>query len=271
MDLAKITDVEFGKFKSFIYEKAGISMSDAKKSLVLTRLNKRLRHHNISTFSKYYDFIHSDEHQDELQIVIDLLTTNETYFFREPKHFDFLENLLPDFSAATKPTRIWSAASSSGEEAYSIAMTMADKLGFNRKWEIIGTDISSRVVDRAREGLYPLNEKNQIPTKYLREYCLKGVRAQAGKILIDDKLKERVNFSSINLNSNYWPDVGLFDVIFLRNVMIYFDNETKRQLINKMWAKLNPGGYLLIGHSESLNGISDRYKAVRPATYQRIE
>lgn len=271
MELAKITDAEFGKFRSFIYQKAGISMSDAKKSLVLTRLNKRLRFHNISTFSKYYEFIHNDDNQTELQIVIDLLTTNETYFFREPKHFEFLEGLLTDNSLVTKPSRIWSAASSSGEEAYSIAMTLADNFGLNRSWEVIGTDISSRVVASAREGLYPLNEKNQIPSKYLREYCLKGVRSQAGKILIDEKLKERVKFSSINLNSNYWPDVGMFDVIFLRNVMIYFDNDTKRKLVDKMWSKLNPGGYLLIGHSESLNGISERYKAVRPATYQRID
>lgn len=270
MELAKITDAEFRKFRNFIYEKAGISMSDAKKSLVLTRLNKRLRYHDISTFSKYYDFIHSDDNEEELQTVIDLLTTNETYFFREPKHFDFLEGLLTYTTEASKPSRIWSAASSSGEEAYSIAMIMAEKLGLSRKWEVIGTDISSRVVERAREGLYPLNEKNQIPTKYLRDFCLKGVRSQAGKILIDDKLKERVTFSSINLNSAYWPEVGKFDVIFLRNVMIYFDNDTKRELINKMWGKLNPGGHLLIGHSESLNGISDRYKAVRPATYQRI-
>ena len=268
MELAKITDAEFSKFKSFIYEKAGISMSDAKKSLVLTRLNKRLRFHNITTFSKYYEFIHDADNQAELQIVIDLLTTNETYFFREPKHFEFLENLL---GGNVKPYRIWSAASSSGEEAYSIAMTMADKLGLTRQWEVIGTDISSRVVVTAREGLYPLNEKNQIPSKYLREYCLKGVRSQSGKILIDEKLKERVKFSSINLNSSYWPDVGMFDVIFLRNVMIYFDNDTKRELVNKMWGRLNPGGYLFIGHSESLNGISERYKAVRPATYQRID
>jgi len=270
MELAKITDAEFNKFKNFIYEKAGISMSDAKKSLVLTRLNKRLRFHNITTFSKYYEFIHNDENEPELQIVIDLLTTNETYFFREPKHFEFLDSLLVG-AGSVKPSRVWSAASSSGEEAYSIAMTMADKLGLNRDWEVIGTDISSRVVVTASEGLYPLNEKNQIPGNYLREYCLKGVRSQAGKILIDKKLKERVKFSSINLNSSYWPDVGMFDVIFLRNVMIYFDNDTKRELVNKMWSKLNPGGYLLIGHSESLNGISERYKAVRPATYQRID
>lgn len=262
-----LRDDEFRQFQSWIYQAAGISLSDAKKALVAGRLFKRLKFHQLSSYGDYFRFIMSGGSTAELQIALDLLTTNETYFFREPKHFDFLrDQVLPNL-APGRACRIWSAASSSGEEAYTIAMTLAEAL-VSKPWDVFGSDISSHVLAIARAGHYPMARARNIPEPLLKKYCLKGTGRQEGTFLIDRPLRSHVEFAQVNLNHPL-PDVGMFDVIFLRNVMIYFDQETKQQVVSRILPQLKSGGYFMVSHSESLNGVTDQLTLIKPSIYQK--
>lgn len=261
-----ISDAEFNKFQKLIFEIAGISLADGKQVLLVGRLTKRLKHFGFDTFGQYYRFVTDSQNPGERQIMVDLLTTNETYFFREPKHFEFLRDIATQRRSSGN-FRVWSAASSSGEEAYSIAMVMAEVLGGNA-WEVVGTDISSRVLDKARSGHYPLTRTNGIPTHLLKKFCLKGMGEHDGTLLIAKELRNRVTFHHSNLMDPR-KGLGQFDIIFLRNVMIYFDNETKRKVINNLLPYLKSNGFFLIGHSESLNGITDDLLPLRPTIYRR--
>ena len=265
--LAVLTDQEFQQFSELIYRIAGISMSPAKKPLITSRLAKRLRQQQLASYSDYFRFITSPQGKDELQEAVDSLTTNETHFFREPKHFDFLRQRVIPARQAGRGLRIWSAACSSGEEPYSIAMVLDEMLG-GEPWEVVASDISTRILDKARSGLYPMERMPEIPKPYLSRYCLKGIDAHDGTLLIDKSLRSRVRFLSHNLMQAP-PRLEPFDVIFLRNVMIYFDQETKRQVIAKLLPLLRPGGYFLIGHSENLNGVTDDLRSVLPAVYRK--
>jgi chemotaxis protein methyltransferase CheR len=263
-----ITDQEFGLFQRLIYKIAGISLSDAKKVLLVGRLTRRLSAYGLSTFSEYYRMLASGNHPDEVQTMVDLLTTNETYFFREAKHFDYLRDEIIAKRASATTFRVWSAASSSGEEAYSIAMTLAEALP-NSPWEIVGSDISTKVLAKAAAGHYSLARTEGIPPGFLRKYCLKGVRANAGTFLIAPELRSRATFHQINLMHPVDAAIGEFDVVFLRNVMIYFDQETKTKVVHNLLPRIKSGGHLIIGHSETLNGITDRLNAVRPTIYRK--
>ena len=238
-------------------------MSDAKKALVSGRLTKRVKHYGLSSFEDYFHFITTSAN-GELQMAVDLLTTNETFFFREPKHFDFLRNsVLPGWR--TGPRRVWSAASSSGEEAYTLAMLIAEHSPTSA-WEIVGTDISTRVLEKARSGHYPIERAEKIPRNYLAKYCLKGIGQQEGTFIMEHSLRDKVNFMHANLKENL-SSLGSFDVIFLRNVMIYFDMATKREVVARILPQLKPGGHFIVSHSESLNGIADQLKLVTPSIY----
>lgn len=262
-----LSNEEFNRFRSWLYDTAGISLSDAKRQLVVGRLAKRLQLHGLESYGSYFRMLTGGNHPDELQMAIDLLTTNETYFFREPKHFDYLrDNILPQVQAG-RGFRVWSAASSSGQEAYTLAMVLADRFG-DDPWEIIGSDLSTRVLEKARSGHYPLEQSRHIPQEYLRRYCLKGVGSQEGTFLVSKHLRNRVSFRQVNL-INKLPKLGDFDLIVLRNVMIYFDAPTKRKVVSNLLPLLKPGGHLFIGHSESLNGIVDGLHLVRPAIYRK--
>lgn len=266
MHSTALSDSEFGQFRRLIHEIAGISLSDAKKPLVAGRLNKRLRAQGLHNYGDYFQLLLKDK--AELQMSVDLLTTNETYFFREPKHFDFLRDALKQQpQASPAPLRIWSGACSSGEEPYSLAMLLAEALG-KRPWEVLASDISQRILDKARAATYPLEDSEGIPRPLRLKYCLKGVGDNSGRFMIDPALSKRVRLQQINLNAPL-PDVGLFDVIFLRNVMIYFDIQTKRQVLQRLIAHLRPGGYFLISHSESLNGITEALRLVKPSIYRK--
>jgi len=267
MTAIALTDNEFSQFQRFIYDAAGISMSNGKQALVSGRLAKRLAHHRLGSYGDYLRLLQSRRDPAELQIAVDLLTTNETYFFREPKHFNLLRELAMAARAKGRVLRVWSAASSSGEEAYSIAMVLADVLG-EAAWEVLGTDISTRVLQRARNGHYPLERASQMPHDYLKRFCLKGQGSEEGTMLIERPLRQRVQFQQVNLNETL-PKVGLFDVIFLRNVMIYFNLDTKRQVVARLLAQLRPGGHFLIGHSETLNDINDTLSVVAPSIYRK--
>jgi len=260
-----LSDKEFQLFRTLIYKQAGISLSDTKKPLVAGRLSKRLRQLEIGSYTEYFRRVQGDG--KELQVAIDLLTTNETYFFRESKHFDFLRDQILPGAIGRGPFRVWSGACSSGEEPYTISMVLADVLG-QRPWEIVASDLSSRVLNEAAGGLYSMEDCSGIPRDVLRKHCLKGVGEHEGMVLINPALRERISFRQINLN-NALPNLGLFDVVFLRNVMIYFDIETKRQVVQRILPLLKPGGHFMISHSENLNGITDALKPVRPSIYRK--
>lgn len=267
MQVKPITDAEFTQFQRFIFDAAGISMADAKKALVTGRLGKRLTLYGLETFGAYFKLLSSGLHPDEVQMAVDLLTTNETYFFREIKHFEFMRTQVTAARSRPQPYRVWSAASSSGEEAYSMAMVLADCMQ-TTPWEILGTDISTRVLDGARRALYSMERGRHIPQDYLRRFCRKGTGTYDGHLLIDQSLRNKVVFRQLNLNTAL-PQLGQFDLVFLRNVMIYFNNDTKREVVARVISTLKPGGYFCVGHSESLNDISTAVTMVAPSIYQK--
>ena len=267
MALAQLNDQDFGLLRDWVYAQAGISMSAAKKPLVMSRLQKRLVHFGLESFGDYYRLITDARQQQEAQIALDLLTTNETYFFREPKHFDFMRERAVPERRPGNAYRVWSAACSSGEEPWSIAMTLASLLGDNG-WEMVASDISTRVLERAQSAHYAMERAEHIPRPLLTRYCLRGVRAQEGTFRIVPELRRRVRFIQVNLIAPL-PDVGIFDLIFLRNVLIYFDMETKAKVVRQLCAALRPGGYFFCGHSESLHGMNLPLTTIHPAIYQR--
>jgi chemotaxis protein methyltransferase CheR len=263
-----LSPAEFSWISEFIYTQSGIVMKDGKQTLITGRLGRRLRHHGLSSYTEYFRRLR-DPNDPETRVAIDLLTTNETYFFREADHFAFLREAMGGRRSPEEPVRIWSAASSSGEEAYSVAMTLADCLP-RTEWEVFGTDISSRVVKRARRGLYPLDAAAKIPPSLLRKYCLKGKAEYDGYLAMHPALTARVDFEHLNLLETL-PDLGSFEVIFLRNVMIYFDLETKRALVQRLRRLLQPGGYLVVSHSETLNGIQHGLTMIKPSVYRSVD
>ncbi len=233
-------------------------------SLVENRLAKRIRFYELMSYKEYYEIAMKDA--KELQVMVNLLTTNETSFFREMRHFDFLkEKILPNITSSN--FRVWSAACSNGAEGYSTAMILDEY--FSKRftpWEILLSDINEPVVEKARLGVYPMRFANNIPQKYLKKYCLKGVKTQEGSFLIKEQLKANLNYTNINLNKEL-NDIGKFDLIFLRNILIYFDNDKKKEIVETVASKLKKGGYLFIGHSETLNKITNILKLVQPTVY----
>jgi len=265
---ADITDQEFDRLRRFFETASGIRLADSKKVLVCGRLSRRLRHFGLDSYRDYIALIESPAQAGERQVAIDLLTTNETHFFREPKHFDLLRQELRERVKAglRGPLRIWSAASSTGEEAYSLAMTLSEELG-DRPWSIFASDLSTRVLDDARAGIYPKQRADEIPRNLAQRYVLEGYDENQGLYRIDATLRKRVTFDQINLMEPL-PPLEPFDMVFLRNVLIYFDNPGKRKIVESVARKLKPGGLLFIGHSETLSGITDVVKPLVPTVYR---
>lgn len=263
-----ITDQEFALFQRWVRQAIGIHLSDAKKVLLSGRLAKRLRARGVRSYREYYELVTSGRDARETETCVNLITTNETYFFREPKHFDYLrESILPKLRGA-ETIRVWSAASSSGEEAYTLAMVLAETLGMGARWEIVGTDISTAVLGKAVTGQYPMERASGIPEALLRRYCLKGVGPQEGTLLVAPELRARTRFGQVNLTAAL-PDLGMFDVVFLRNVLIYFQPDVKTAVVERLVDRIRPGGWLFIGHSETLNGITQCVTAVAPTIYRK--
>ena len=201
-------------------------------------------------------------------MTVDLLTTNETYFFREQQHFDLLKDLLQQGWPGHVP-QIWSAACSSGEEPYSIAMTLAEHFG-DKPWQVDASDLSNRMLSTAEQGLYPLSRAREVPSALLRKYCLKGLGQFDGYLLVEPGLRQRLSLHTHNLMEPVTRKKK-YDLIFLRNVLIYFDAPSKKTIINHLLQALQPGGLLFVGHSESLNGITDALVPLRPAVYRLAE
>ncbi len=268
--LASLSEAEFKLFKTWLYKEAGIHLAEAKRALVEGRLSKRLRELNLSSYQEYFAFLNNKSNPQavsEKQAALDLLTTNETYFFRESGHFDYIKQvLIPKWG--NRSIRCWSAASSTGEEAFTLAMVLAAH--YKGDWQIQGTDISSRVIASAKQAVYPMSRSKNIPLEYLREFCRKGVGDKTGTLKITSELRNKVHFSHANLQHNQ-IDLGQFDLIFLRNIMIYFDVPSKQRVLDNILGCLKPGGTLFIGHAESLNGVSERVKLIRPSIYMHNE
>ena len=263
-----LTPEEFAWITTFLRRLTGIELKEGKQTLVMSRLDRRLRIYEMDSYTEYFQLIAGLESPEETQIAIDLLTTNETYFFRETEHFNLLPTLIPTPEQARgRPIRIWSAASSSGEEAYTIALTLAGCMQ-DRLWEVVGSDISSRVLVTARRCLYPIEAAEKIPVKARQAFCLKGRDEHEGLFTLRSELRSRVTFVQANLLKPL-PQLGTFDVVFLRNVMIYFSQDTKAALLQRVEELIRPGGHLLIGHAESLHGLDNQLEQVTPSVYRK--
>lgn len=264
-----LSDKEFRDIRDWLKDQSGIHLADIKKSMVVGRLQKRLRALQIPSFAAYLKLIHQADQSSERQTAVNLLTTNETYFFREEKHFQFLQQQVLPAVQSRDNFKVWSAAASTGEEAYSIALTLAQLWGVQSSWQVMGTDINTSVLQRAQKALYPMDAKDRIPVQMLKAFCLKGVGKETGWLKISDEVSSHVSFVQANLFTLQLR-LPMFEVIFLRNVLIYFELEDKKKIIQNIVRQLKPGGWLLVGHSESIHGYHDDLKQHRPSCYQYL-
>lgn len=258
---------EFALFQQFFYRQIGIHLSNEKKALVIGRLTRRIQVLGLPSFMAYYKLINAPEQAQERQHAIDLITTNETFFFRESGQFDFLRDKVLRSFPANRPFRLWCAASSTGEEPYSLAMTI-DACRGAAPWTLLATDISSRVLATAQRGLYQMVRTDGIPPTFLKRYCRKGNGEYANHLLVDKALRERVEFRQLNL-MQIPKNLGTFDAVFIRNVIIYFDAPTKRAVLEEVVSHLAPGGLLFLGHSESLHGHALNIESLGHAIYRK--
>ena len=266
------TDRDFNFISKFIGDHTGIVLSDAKRDLIYGRLASRLRARQLTKFSEYCELLKAGD-TEEVEHCINALTTNLTSFFREQHHFDFLKNdLLPTLikEKTSKTLRVWSAGCSTGEEPYSIAMTILETLP--RGWDvrILATDLDTKVVDTASKGIYKLDRVEGIPKTRLKQWFQKGTGANEGMVKVSSKLQEIITFKQLNLLSN-WPMKGSFDIIFCRNVVIYFDKSTQAVLFDRFAQQLDDNSHLFIGHSETLNNVCDRFELLGHTIYKKIE
>lgn len=259
------TSSDFRQVQQLIYQHAGIKLSDAKQDMVYSRMIRRLRANNLSTFKSYLALIEQDP--KEWEAFVNSLTTNLTSFFREPYHFPILAEFLRQ--RLGRRLRIWCSAASTGEEPYSIAMTVLDTLGARAgDVEIIATDIDTSVLAKAGQGVYDLERCESIPQN-LRRYLLKGTGSNAGKVRVKPELQRLITFQPLNLLDASWPVKGVFDLMFCRNVLIYFDKETQRQVLNRFHPMLADDGLLFVGHSESLLHMNDKFRLRGKTVYEK--
>ena len=262
------SEMEFQLFQVLIEEKLGIYLPEQKRALVGSRLWKRLNARRLTSFTDYYKLISTPAEKQELETALELITTNETYFFREPQHFDFLrDRVLPNIKDNAS-VRIWSAACSSGEELYSIAMLLSEELtGY---WEIMGSDANKSMLSLASRGIYLDQRTDRIPPQLRKKYCRKGIREETGNLRMVPELRSKVKLMQILLHEPL-PEIGEFDVVFLRNVMIYFDDVVRKKVVSQILERIKKGGYLFIGHSESLHGIKLPLAVVQPSIYMKSD
>jgi chemotaxis protein methyltransferase CheR len=269
----RISDHEFKLFQTLVERLTGIQLPETKRPLLVGRLARRLRELRIESFESYYSCVTEDE--AERVRMVDAITTNETRFFREPQQFEFLERqLLPAWAAEAvgrrRRVRAWSAACSTGEEPFSIAMTLLSQLP---DWdiEILATDLSTRALEQARTALWPIEKCRDIPERHLKAFMLRGTGEHQGYMKAGRELRSRVRFERLNLHDFQYPVDGPFDLIFARNVLIYFSTDGRAAVVNRLIGHLAPEGCLLLGHAETLNGITDRLSTVGPTIYSRMD
>ncbi|RED54073.1 CheR family methyltransferase [Aestuariispira insulae] len=254
------TDADFHKLSKMVYERTGIVLKDHKKNMVYGRISRRLRQLDLDQFKDYLSLLEGQGGAAEIVNFVNAITTNLTNFYREAHHFEHLgKTVVPEAIEAmreqgTRRFRVWSAGCSSGQEPYTIAMTLWEHIPALAQYDarILATDLDTNCLDRGRSGIYPMKQADGIPSDCLKKYCQTGNDPEEGTVvMMGDKLKKLIAFKQLNLMGK-WPMKGPFDAIFCRNVMIYFDNETKAELVRRLSALLKPRGWLYIGHSESL-------------------
>ena len=273
-DMMPITDAEFNSIRELVYNRLGITLSDQKKTLVVGRLQKKVKEYGFQTFKQYYDLLLADQRGGALSELANQITTNHTFFFREPDHFDFFKSdILPWMVQTHKAKndndlRIWCAAASSGEEPYTLVITLLEHFGMDYKnWNcgLLATDISEKALSSAIVGHYPTTQMQGVPPAVMNKYFTK----EGDGYTVIDKLRKEVTYRKFNLMNKQLPFKKKFDCIWCRNVMIYFDNPTKHELVDRMYDATASGGYLLIGHSETLDRNITRWKFVKPAVYRK--
>lgn len=289
---------DFQLFQQLIHKETGIWLRDTKQLMLCSRISRRLHHHGITSFRKYYEFlVTQDSERTELLQLINCVTTNKTSFFREPHHFHYLEQVVRERIQLSRSNsgmgkfRVWSAACSTGEEPYSILMTLLETISSstgatnsniaglsNRtsipqlpRWDlqILATDIDTDVLKKAAAGIYQTQDAADLPSSLLHKYCLRGTGKMDGMLRINPGLRNRINFKRLNFKDSFW-DVGeKFDAIFCRNCLIYFNAQMQEQVILRLIENLNPGGHLFLGHSEHLPWLQDHVEQVERTTYRR--
>ena len=267
--MATLQDDTFRRITELMHGAIGLSFAESKKPLISSRLAPRMQRLGMDDYEDYLALIASPDDEGEFQMAVDLLTTNETYFFREPAHYTLLEAEL----ARDKPRSlaVWSAASSFGDEAYSTAMLLADTAQHGRigsDWSVLGTDISDRVLRSATQAVYPEDRLRNVSPERLRRHCLRGEGESEGMVQIHPRLRERVRFGQLNLCQPI-EGLGPFDVVFLRNVLIYFDAETKRQVVDSVLTQLRPGGLFFIGTAEGRVACNTPLQALAPGAFRK--
>jgi chemotaxis protein methyltransferase CheR len=262
---AALGAADYERLRRFAHEQAGIDLGSAKQTLVYSRLIGRVEALNLDSFAAYVQCLQDPAQDAERQTAIDLLSTNETYFNREPEHFKVLQDHARQVAARRGVLHVWSAACSSGEEVYTIAMALQSLVdrGLHLSWELMGSDISNRMLEVARRGVYPEVRLSQLPGDLLKAYCLRGQGPAAGTALVQRELRARVRFQRLNLVEPL-PRMGPFDVIFLRNVLIYFDRPTKQRVIAALAERLRPDGLLIVGTSDGVLGLTQGLRTLGP-------
>lgn len=274
MERIEYTDKDFEFIRRIMAETSGINLNVAKRELVYSRLAKRIRHLGFDSFADYCDLLRQDA--GELGQCVNAMTTNVTSFFRENHHFEYLrqvvfpESLSRASTAEVNTLRIWSAGCSSGEEPYSIGIAAREFFGDHPLWniKIDATDLDSSILDRARQGVFRTKDVDGMDQGYLKRWFHKGTQSNAGRVRVVPEIRELVSFSKLNLKEE-WPEREKYDVIFCRNVMIYFDMDLKKQLVHGFHRMLKPGGFLFVGHSESLFGLSDKFEVAGKTIHKR--
>ena len=256
----------YEKFRKLVYDQSGICLGANKEALVSARIGKRMRALGLSDHGQYLRFVVEDNTGEELIKLIDAISTNVTSFFRESVHFDFLQEVFSGWlEEGQHRFRFWSAASSTGEEPYSMAMTLREAMnGHKADVRILATDISTRALEQCHRATYRADKLNTVPKPLLHKYFN---RTQDGDFRVAQSLKDMLLFRRMNLMTPPFPMRGPLDVVFCRNVMIYFDNPVRRKLLTEIYRLLKPGGYLMVGHTETLVGIDSTFTSVRPAIY----
>lgn len=262
------TAADFRRVRDLVYRHAGIALSDAKTDMAYARLARRVRAMGEKRFSAYLDVLSADPHHPEWQAFINALTTNLTAFFREPHHFELLERHYRQF-CREQPYRVWCAAVSTGEEAYSAAMTLAEAMPPEPcRYEILATDIDTQVLKVAADGIYGLDRVAMLSQGRLKHHFMRGRGDRDGLVRIKPALRAAITFSQLNLIAECWPDIGRFDAIFCRNVMIYFDAETQRAILERLSGRMKPQALLFLGHSENIQHLTDAFVPCGRTTYR---
>jgi chemotaxis protein methyltransferase CheR len=267
--MATLSDRTFKGFAELMHAAVGLSFADSKRPLISSRLASRIQKLGLGGFEDYLKLISDKRNSQEFQVAVDLLTTNETYFFREPKHYELLERELS--GNIQRSLSIWSAASSYGDEAYSTAMLLADMQSRGRignNWSILGTDISDRVLQSASAAIYPEERLRDVSHELCKRYCLRGEGECEGLLQIHPKIRERVQFGWLNLCQPI-EDLGPFDVVFLRNVLIYFDADTKREVVDRVLTQLKPGGLFFLGTAEGRVSCETPLITLEPGAFRK--